>query len=135
MSFAMMIAVGCAWAACGKTENTTVKTDSTGTTTTTTAPDNTAMNKRDQNTGTVTPVDQSEAAGDVKITADIRKAVMDDNSLSTNAHNVKIITGKGGVVTLRGVVNSAAEKDSVETKAKTVAGVASVDNQLEVKNP
>ena len=59
---------------------------------------------------------------------------MDDKALSTNAHNAKIVTDKGAV-TLRGVVESAAEKDSVETKAKAVAGVASVDNQLEIKNP
>ena len=96
MSYAVMIAVGCAWAACDKNPNT-VRTDSTGAPTTT-APDNTGINKRDQNTGTVTPVDQSESAADIKITADIRRSVMDDNSLSTNAHNVKIITGKGGVV-------------------------------------
>jgi len=120
------------WATgCGKDENTTASNGTTNTP----APDNTAVNKRDQNNATVTPGDQSNDAGDIKITADIRRAVMDDKGLSTNAHNAKIITGKGGVVTLRGVVDSAAEKDSVESKAKAVTGVTSVDNQLEVKNP
>ncbi len=99
-----------------------------------TKPDNTAVNKQDRGTDAKTPMDQSESAADVKITADIRRSVMDDKSLSTDAHNAKIITNNGAV-TLRGVVDSAAEKDSVETKAKAVAGVAGVDNQLEIKNP
>jgi len=121
----------CLWATgCGKNENTTA-----GDGTNNTSPDNTAVNKRDQNNANVTPGDQSNDAGDIKITADIRRAVMEDNSLSTNAHNAKIITAKGGIVTLRGVVDNAAEKDAVESKAKAVAGVSRVDNQLEVKKP
>jgi hyperosmotically inducible protein len=99
-----------------------------------TQPDNTAMNKVDRNSATTTPVDQGENSADVKITAEIRRAIMDDKSLSTNAQNAKIVTNKGAV-TLRGVVASSGEKDSVETKAKSVAGVTSVDNQLEIKNP
>jgi hyperosmotically inducible protein len=102
------------------------------TTTTTKDADNTARNKVDQSTATKTPLDQSNSASDTRITADIRKAVLDDSALSTNAHNVKIITEKG-IVTLRGPVNSQAEKDTIEAKAKAVAGVSSVVNQLEVK--
>ena len=49
-----------------------------------------------------------------------------------NAHNVKIITS-GGVVTLRGPVNSPQEKAAIEAKAKQVAGVTRVDNLLEVE--
>jgi hyperosmotically inducible protein len=98
-------------------------------------PDNTANNTRDRDTNTTTPLDQSNDARDIEITANIRKAVVDDSALSTNAKNVKIITTKGGVVTLRGVVHSQAEKDSIEAKAKAVAGVQSVTNQLEVKAP
>ena len=56
---------------------------------------------------------------------------MADKSLSTNAHNVKIIT-TGGVVTLRGPVKSAAEKDTIGAKAQQTAGVTRVDNQLEI---
>lgn len=126
---AAFMTVLCVWnAGCNKNEPTTGGTG-------TTAPDNTAINKRDQNNTVVTPLDQSESAADIKITAEIRRAVMDDKALSTNAHNAKIITGKGGTVTLRGVVDSAAEKESLETKAKAVAGVMSVENQLEIKNP
>lgn len=96
--------------------------------------DNTAQNKVDRDHELKTPTDQGENSADIKITADIRRAVMDDKSLSTNAQNVKIVTSKG-VVTLRGVVDTAAEKASVESKAKAIAGVTNVDNQTEVKNP
>ncbi|MCC6678435.1 MAG: BON domain-containing protein [Phycisphaerales bacterium] len=101
--------------------------------TTPTAPDNTDRNKRDRDTDAKTPPDQSEASADVKITAAIRRAIMDDKSMSVNAQNVKIMTERSGVVTLRGPVDTQAEKDAIEAKAKAVAGVTRVDNQLEVK--
>jgi osmotically-inducible protein OsmY len=57
--------------------------------------------------------------------------VVDDDALSTNAHNVKIITDNGSVV-LRGPVNSPQEKAAIEAKAKSVPGVKQVTSQLEV---
>ncbi|MFN0131541.1 MAG: BON domain-containing protein [Phycisphaerales bacterium] len=98
------------------------------------APDNTAKNKAERAGDTKTPMDQSESSADIKVTAAIRRAVMDDKSMSMNAQNCKIITDKSGLVTLRGVVNSQTEKDSIEAKAKAVEGVTRVDNQLEVKS-
>ncbi len=83
--------------------------------------------------GGVTPLDQSQASADIKTTADIRSAIMDDKSMSINAQNCKIITEKSGMVTLWGVVDSQAEKDSIESKAKLIAGAAKVVNQLELK--
>lgn len=103
-------------------------------TTSTTSPTNTGTNTRDRGGATMTPADQGQGQADVRITADVRKAIMDDSSMSMNAQNCKIIASNG-VVTLRGPVNSQAEKDSIEAKAKAVAGVASVDNQLEIKAP
>lgn len=94
-------------------------------------PENTGINERDRNGGTVTVFDQGTSEADRQITASIRKSVVDDDSLSMNAHNVKIITN-GGVVVLRGPVDSAAEKTAVETKAKSIPGVARVTSQLEV---
>jgi osmotically-inducible protein OsmY len=79
-------------------------------------------------------MDQSNESRDVEITAEIRRAIVDDSAMSTNARNIKIITDKGAV-TLRGVVDSQAEKTAIEEKAKAVSGVVSVDNQLEVKTP
>jgi osmotically-inducible protein OsmY len=78
---------------------------------------------------------QSESEADVRITAAIRKAIVDDNSLSVNAHNVKVTTS-GGSVTLRGPVKSEQEKANIEAKAKQVAGVLKVNNLLEIeRNP
>ena len=99
---------------------------------TTAAPDNTARNKGDSSAAK-TPMDQSQSGDDVKVTAAIRRAIMDDKAMSMNAQNCKIITDKSGVVTLRGVVDSQAEKDAIQAKAQAVAGVTRVDNQLEVK--
>jgi len=93
--------------------------------------DNTGKNVRDRSGNTMTAGDQSEDTGDVKITQQIRKAVVSDDSLSTDAHNVKIIT-TGGVVTLRGPVANAAEKAKITATAQKIAGVKHVNNQLEV---
>ena len=94
-------------------------------------PDNTGRNVRDRNEATKTPADQSENEADRTITQNIRKAITSDDSLSTNAKNVKIITNDG-TVTLRGPVKSEKEKADIEAKAKQVAGVKNVDNQLEI---
>jgi len=94
-------------------------------------PDNTGRNVRDRNEATKTPADQSENEVDRTITQTIRKAITSDDSLSTNAKNVKIITNDG-TVTLRGPVKSEKEKADIEAKAKQVAGVKNVDNQLEI---
>ena len=94
-------------------------------------PDNSGRNVRDRDDQNKTTGDQSENEADRTITQNIRRAVTADGSLSTNAKNVKIITNNG-MVTLRGPVKSEKEKAEIEAKAKQVAGVKSVDNQLEV---
>ncbi len=93
--------------------------------------DNTKKNERDRDSNTLTPGDQGGSEGDRNLTAEIRKAVVGADGLSMDAKNVKIIT-KDGVVTLRGPVASADEKTKIDGLAKGVAGVKSVDNQLEV---
>lgn len=98
-----------------------------------TQPDNTARNRMDRDSEAKSPIDQSNSSADIKITADIRRAIMDDKSISTNAQNCKIITDKSGVVTLRGPVDSQAEKDSIESIAKAIAGASRVVNELEIK--
>jgi hyperosmotically inducible periplasmic protein len=94
--------------------------------------DNTANNAPARAAGQKTPLDQGNSAEDTKISAEIRKSLMDDKDMSMNAKNCKVITDKG-VVTLEGVVASQAEKDAIGAKAKAVAGVVSVDNRLEIK--
>ncbi len=95
------------------------------------APDNAALNVRDRDSRTLTAGDQSEAAGDVKITQQIRRDVTAADGLSVNAQNVKIIT-IGGHVTLRGPVRNADEKRRIGEIAARAAGAGHVDNQLEV---
>ena len=94
-------------------------------------PDNTAVNARDRDGRALTATDHSENPADRDLTARLRQQVVSDDSLSTTAKNVKIITN-AGVVTLRGPVNSEQEKQAIAAKAKQVAGVQRVDNQLEV---
>ena len=95
--------------------------------------DNSARNVRDRNDKTLTPMDQGGSEADRDLTAAIRRAIVADDALSTDAHNVKIIT-QDQVVTLRGPVKSAAEKAAVAAKAQQAKGVKRVDNQLEVKS-
>jgi len=93
-----------------------------------TAPDNTKKNKDQPNP---TADQQKVNPTDRAITQKIRKAVHDDTSLSTYAHNIKIIT-QDGKVTLRGPVRSEEEKNSLQAKAVTIAGQENVTNQLEI---
>ncbi len=95
--------------------------------------DNSKMNADVKSNTNVTAEEQSNGKGDVEITRQIRQAVVKDESLSMNAHNVKIITASGKVI-LKGPVNSAAEKTKVESLAKAVAGVQRVENMISIKN-
>ena len=98
-----------------------------------TKPDNTKVNQRDKNPGEATADSQKSNADDRVLTAKIRKAVMADKSLSTYAHNVKIIS-QNGTVTLKGPVHSDDEVRSVMAKAADAAGGPDkVVNQLTVK--
>jgi hyperosmotically inducible protein len=96
--------------------------------------DNTKQNQRDTSGDTKTPIDQSNSPEDLKLTQNIRQAVVKDSSLTMTAKNVKIITA-GGQVTLRGPVNSAEEKKKIEDLAITAAGKDKVISKLEVKSP
>ena len=95
------------------------------------APDNTGRNVQDRSGATLTPGDQSESEADRTLTQKVRQTVVADESLSTTAHNIKIIS-VNGIVTLRGPVNSAQEKANIEAKAQQIAGATKVDNQLEI---
>jgi hyperosmotically inducible periplasmic protein len=98
-----------------------------------TKPDNSAVNKRDRNPGEATADQQKTNPADRALTAKIRSAVMADKSLSTYAHNVKIIS-QSGTVTLKGPVRSNAEVESIVSKATASAGGSDkVVNQLSVK--
>ena len=97
-----------------------------------TKPDNTAINERDRSRETQTSGDQSNSSADLKTTQAIRQALMKDSELSTTAKNIKIITNSGQV-TLRGPVKNAQEKAKIDQLARSAAGGAKIDDQLDVK--
>jgi hyperosmotically inducible periplasmic protein len=93
--------------------------------------DNTAINQRDSGHQTLTPMDQSNKPADLKMTQEIRRAIVKDEALSTDAKNIKIIT-IDGAVTLRGPVKTDQEKADIAAKAAQLAGDSNVHNELEV---
>jgi len=93
--------------------------------------DNTRVNERDRESSSVTPMDQGGSQADRDLTQSIRKGVIADDTLSFTAKNVKIIS-RDGRVTLRGAVNNAREKATIERTAQQLAGPKNVTNELEV---
>ncbi len=100
---------------------------------TSTKPDNTKVNKRDRNPDEVTADQQKNDATDRAMTRKIRHSIMADKSLSTYAHNIKIIS-QDGAVTLKGPVKYDDEKKVIMAMAVAVAGSADkVTDQISVK--
>jgi hyperosmotically inducible periplasmic protein len=93
--------------------------------------DNTGINKRDRSPEELTAGQQGETKQDREITQKIRQAVVDHKSLSTYAHNVKIIT-VGGMVTLKGPVRSEEEKRIIEEKAAQIAGKGKIKSEIDI---
>jgi len=92
---------------------------------------NTGINKRDRDDKTLTPMDQMENESDLKITQEIRQSLM-KGEFSMDAQNIKVIT-RNGTVTLRGPVETAAEREKIDALVKAMPGIKSIDNQLQVK--
>lgn len=98
-----------------------------------TKPDNTKVNERDRNSAEPTADQQKMNASDQKLTASIRKSIVNDKSLSTYAHNIKIIS-QDGAVTLKGPVRSEDERKSVLAKANAAIGSAGkVNDELSIQ--
>jgi hyperosmotically inducible protein len=93
-----------------------------------TAPDNSNQNKNHAQTAD----DQTNAKSDRLITQKVRKAIMADKTLSTYAHNVKIVT-VNGAVTLKGPVQSEEEKQKVASEAGNAVSADKITNELTVK--
>ena len=94
-------------------------------------PDNTKVNQRDRSQAEPTADQQKENTSDRQLAAQIRRAVVKDKSLSSSAHNVKIIA-QNGAVTLKGPVKSDQEKQAIEAKAAEIAGASKVTSELQV---
>jgi|SRR5690242_16300753 hyperosmotically inducible periplasmic protein len=95
------------------------------------SPDNSKINQRDRNSSQVTAGQQKENRSDRETAKKIRRALVEDKSLSTYAHNIKIIS-RDGKVTLKGPVRTDEEKQAIEAKAKELAGSDNVSNELQV---
>ena len=96
------------------------------------AADNTKTNERDRGANEPTADQQKDNPSDRDMTKQIRRSIVNDKSLSTYAHNVKIIT-QHGQVTLKGPVRSEDEKKAIEAKAAEIAGENKVSSELSVK--
>jgi hyperosmotically inducible protein len=96
------------------------------------AADNTKVNQRDRNKAQPTADQQKESQPDREVARKIRRSIVQDKTLSSDAHNIKVIA-QNGMVTLKGPVRSEEEKNAVEAKAAEVAGADKVTSQLEVK--
>jgi len=94
-------------------------------------PDNTKTNQRDKKSAEPTAGQQKDNVTDRELTQKIRRSITQDKSLSTYAHNVKIIS-QNGMVTLRGPVRSEEEKKAIDAKANEIAGNTHVKNELEI---
>lgn len=92
-------------------------------------PDNTGTNRQ----GGATADQQKENPADRELAQKIRQSINSDKSLSTDAHNVKVIVRNGKVI-LKGPVQSEDEKQKIVEKAADLAGADNVTNRLSVKS-
>jgi osmotically-inducible protein OsmY len=96
------------------------------------APDNSKINRRDRDKAEPTADQQKENKSDREMARNIRRALVKDKSLSTYAHNIKVIA-QDGKVTLKGPVRSNDEKTAIEAKAAEVAGGSDkINSEIEV---
>jgi osmotically-inducible protein OsmY len=95
------------------------------------APDNSKNNQGDASSGAMTAEKSAQSPADRNITMKIRRSIMHDKTLSTYAHNIKIVT-QDGKVTLKGPVRSDDERANIQAKAVAIAGADNVSNELEV---
>jgi hyperosmotically inducible protein len=93
--------------------------------------DNTKVNQRDRQPNEPTADQQKENSSDRAMAQKVRQSFVHDKSLSTYAHNVKVIA-EGGKVTLKGPVRSEDEKNALAAKAAEIAGAGNINNQLDV---
>ena len=89
--------------------------------------DNTRVNKNNSPTAD----QQKETKADRELAAKIRKALTADRSLSTYAHNVKIIV-VNGEVTLKGPVRSEEESRAIQAKAQDLISASAIHNEMTV---
>jgi osmotically-inducible protein OsmY len=98
---------------------------------------------RDETTGTAsttshvlitdpTAADQSNAASDLALAGEIRRALVADERLGMRAKNVVVVV-RDGVVTLRGDVANRPEHHLVVARVVSMPGVVRIDDRIESK--
>jgi hyperosmotically inducible protein len=95
-------------------------------------PDNTGTNRPGKTPDATRADQQGQTAADRELTRKIRKAIVENKSLSTYAHNIKIIS-RDGIVTLKGPVRSEDEKHTIDAAATEIAGASSLKDELTIK--
>jgi len=127
-----LILLGCLGFAFAQQESTSSAGQDTSNPPVSVKPDNSKANQGDRSEGRITTADQQkENASDRQLTQEIRKALVKDKSLSTYAHNVKVVS-QDGMITLKGPVRSEQEKEAVEAKATEIAGADKVRSEISV---
>lgn len=76
-----------------------------------------------------TAFDQGNAPADLALLGAVRRALVTDERLSFRAKNVVVVV-HDGVVTLRGDVASAAERDALVARVASVPGIACLDDRV-----
>ena len=94
-------------------------------------PDNTAVNYRDRSVMELTAQDQPNSERAAETTRRIRAELTTDSTLSTYAKNVKIIV-IDNLITLKGPVNSDAERMKILKTAGNMAPGYKIENQIQV---
>jgi hyperosmotically inducible protein len=95
-------------------------------------PDNTETNRPGKTPDATRADQQGQTAADRELTRKIRKAIVENKSLSTYAHNIKIIS-RDGVVTLKGPVRSEDEKKTIDSAATEIAGASNLKDELTIQ--
>ncbi len=76
-----------------------------------------------------TPADPVQSDADTKLAAQIRTAIMGDQTCASSADSVTVVV-HGSTVTLQGRVRDPEQKDEFEKITKSVPGVEKVENLL-----
>lgn len=96
------------------------------------AVDNSAINRRDRMSQTLTPLNQSGTPEDIELVAALRRSVMETPGISVDGQNIKIIAHVR-LVTLRGPVRDYEERMTIERAIRRVVGEGAIDNQLQAQ--
>ena len=94
--------------------------------------ENAQVNRPSNSPSSASEDEQAQSTKDRELARKIRRAVVADKTLSIYAHNIKIIA-RDGVVTLKGAVRSAQEKNAITAKATQIAGANNIKDEVTVK--